>query len=762
MTIFDKKTDKKNITPQGEDDLDSRSAKEAESLLLEALYLQQELTRHNYRYHRLDAPEISDAEYDKMMSRLLEIEEAYPSLSTADSPTKRVGAPPLESFETAQHSIPMLGLDNAFNDNDLIDFHHRTLKFLEGQIDQQNKSDAALDIYTVEPKLDGVAVELTYENGILIRATTRGDGVTGEVVTENVRTIRSVPLKLSDNSSYSIPSFIEIRGEVIINRKDFENLNKTRLEQKEYLFANPRNAAAGALRHLDSRKTAARPLSIFVYGIGADSTGKVDDSAATAGESTATEVNSRCNRVDESGFMISSGITSHSQMLKSLEIYGFPVNPLICTRLTIEQVLEYYRELEQKRDSLPYEIDGMVVKVDDIRLQNTLGVKARSPRWAIAYKFQAMEATTVVISIIVQVGRTGILTPVALLEPVNVGGVTVSRATLHNEDEIARKDIRVGDSVVVIRAGDVIPKIVKVIESKRSGSEKPFSMPIYCPACKSPVKRVEDESAIKCINASCSAQLKERIKHFVSKSAFDVDGLGKKLVEQLVNRGVVTSFADLFTLSSEDNQGRKMLASMERMGEKSANNIINALEQSRNISLKRLIYALGIDHTGENAASLLSERFRTIDALICASVADMEMVEGIGPKTAGAVYDFFHNPDNVALIRRLIDSGVTIIEQDWIEQDWSGEKSDGDNGSESTSIRGKIFVLTGTLKSMTRTEAKVLLEKAGAKVTGSVSAKTDYLIAGEAAGSKLAKAEELGVSVLDEERFRAIVERIKN
>ncbi|MBF0411526.1 MAG: NAD-dependent DNA ligase LigA [Desulfamplus sp.] len=688
-----------------------------QSLKHEALLLQKELTRHNYRYHLLDDPEISDAEYDKMMARLLEIEEAYPSLSTPDSPTKRVGAPPLESFETAQHSIPMLGLDNAFNDDDILEFHNRTLKFLEAQNDSFKKEI----FYTVEPKLDGVAVELVYKNAILTRATTRGDGITGEVITENVRTIGSVPLRLSVLSAKSIgteriPKLLEVRGEVIINRKDFDNLNKIRLEQNEYLFANPRNAAAGALRQLDSRKTAARPLSIFVYGIG-----------------------------------LTEGIEakSQSQILQTLQSYGFPVNPLIREKITINKVIEYYRELEQKRESLPYEIDGMVVKVDDIALQNALGIKSRSPRWAVAYKFQAMEATTTLRDIIVQVGRTGTLTPVALLEPVNVGGVTVSRATLHNEDEIKRKDIRIGDSVIVVRSGDVIPKIVKIIESKRTGSEKKFSMPLDCPVCKSPVKRVEDEAAVKCINASCSAQLKERIKHFVSKSAFDVDGLGKKLVEQLVEREMVKSFADLFTLD------KAKLASMERMGDKSAENIVNALEKSRNITLKRLIYALGIDHTGENAAYLLSERFKTLDTLLCASKEDMEIVEGIGPKTSGAVYDFFHNPDNIFLIKNLIDNKVTVVQSE--DTSVKEGKEEDDKKRELNSIKGKIFVLTGTLEGMTRTEAKELLQQAGAKVTGSISAKTDYLVAGESAGSKLAKAQELGVAVIDEKKLISMV-----
>lgn len=696
----------------------------------EAYTLQQELTRHNRLYHLLDDPEISDAEYDKMMARLLEIEAAHPYLSVPDSPTKRVGAPPLEFFESARHSIPMLGLDNGFSDSDIIDFHNRTAELLKGY----------QFFYTVEPKLDGVAVELTYKDGLLIQATTRGDGITGEVVTENVRTIRSVPLKLPVDCN------IIVRGEVCITRVDFYNLNRIRLDRGESLFANPRNAAAGSLRQLDSRVTASRPLSMFVYGTGSES-----------GEGGSV-------------FVGDIEFNSHSQLLKTLGDYGFPVNPLIRERVTVDRAIEYYRELEEQRDSLPYEIDGMVIKVDDLTLQTILGVKSRSPRWAIAYKFQAMEATTVVKDITVQVGRTGTLTPVALLEPVNVGGVTVSRATLHNEDEIARKDVRIGDSVVVIRAGDVIPKVVKVIESKRTGNEEKFYMPDICPVCSSPVKRVEDEAAIKCINASCSAQLKERIKHFVSKAAFDVDGLGKKLVEQLVEKGMISSFADLFLLEKD------ALASMERMGSKSAENILNALQKSRRISLKRLIYSLGIDHTGENGAFLLSEKFRTLDALISASREDMESVDGIGTKTASAVYHFFHNPNNLMLVTSLLDNGVTVVEKEGAAfESESGSSLDGrvvestdltvrqeelsDSGGEETSIKGKTFVLTGTMESMSRSEAKELLQEAGAKVTGSISSKTDFLVAGESAGSKLKKARELGVAVIDEEAFKLMVNR---
>ena len=783
--------------------------------------LQEELTRHNYHYHVLDDPLISDVEYDRKMARLLELETAYPQFSTPDSPTKRVGAPPLEIFENAPHTIPMLGLDNAFSDTDIEAFHLRTAKLLKCS----PEGDEIL--YTVEPKLDGVAVELTYEDGLLTRATTRGDGFIGEVITENVRTIRSVPLKLaavktseslpikgdeipnngqvgppdttkheslgttqhkdfhinahelapttnnesldislainsSQIKSETIPRLLEVRGEVIINRNDFEKLNRNRLKNEKSLFANPRNAAAGSLRQLDSKITASRPLSIFIYGVGlvenkATNTPNEVDTDVAANKAKAIEGTDRVDRKEKLDFF-----TSHSGMLQTLASWGLPINPLIRERVTLPEVIQYYKKLEEDRDFLPYEIDGMVVKVDDIARQKFLGEKARSPRWAIAWKFQAVEATTVVNDIIVQVGRTGSLTPVAMLEPVNVGGVTVSRATLHNMDEIERKDVRVGDTVVVIRAGDVIPKVVKVIEANRTGDEMPFVMPKNCPVCGSTVHRMADEAAIKCINASCRAQLKERIKHFVSKGAFDVDGLGKKLVEQLVDREIIHSFADLYTLD------QVTLAAMERMGKKSAANIIAALEKSKKIPLKRLIYALGIDHTGESAALLLSQQYPTLDLIMHATREEMETIDGIGPKTAGAVHDFFKHPDNRVLIDQLIANGITVqtAEDNFFDQRQSqapfsdnGEnhEKEGQGEQNRETIRGKKFVLTGSLSQMTRSEAKEKLIELGGKVTGSVSSKTDFLVAGEAAGSKLTKAESLGVKVINEEKLLEMI-----
>jgi len=666
----------------------------------EAIRLQKELTGHSYRYHVLDDPVISDVEYDMMLKRLIEIEEEFPQFSTSDSPTKRVGAPPLSGFKQAVHSIPMLSLDNAFNDQDVLDFHKRAIKNL-------NQEDI---IYTVEPKLDGVAVELKYENGTLVQATTRGDGVTGEVITQNVRTIRSVPLKLHEGKMRA-PSLLEVRGEIIIKRADFDQLNTGRLEQGKNVFANPRNAAAGSLRQLDSKITASRPLDIFVYGTG-----------------------------------LVQGISFQSQSLTldTLKDFGFPVNSHIKSGLTIDGILKFYKELETLRDSLAYEIDGMVIKVDDISLQQQLGEKIKSPRWAIAYKFPAMQKTTTIKDIVVQVGRTGALTPVAILEPVNIGGAMVSRATLHNEDEIKRKDIRMGDKVLVVRAGDVIPKVVKIIESERKGNEVPFKMPVHCPVCQSKIEKTKlDKSYInKCVNASCQAQLKERIRHFVSKKAFDIDGFGKKSVVQLVDEGMLKSFADIFSLEKEK------LACLDRMAQKSATNLVQSVEESKKISLRRFIYALGIDHTGERAAKLISEQFSTLNDIMETSEEVLEEIKGIGPETASAVCQFFSNVENKAIIENIILSGVIITN----DQPVIAESQD-------NPFNNKRIVLTGTLQSMPRTEAKKQLERLGASITPSISSKTDFLIAGEKAGSKLAKAQKLGVTILDETRFAALLEK---
>jgi len=669
-----------------------------ENVKLEARRLQKELTDHSYRYHVLDDPVIDDAAYDLMLRRLVEIEDQYPEMSTPDSPTRRVGAPPLKEFKTAPHTIPMLSLDNGFSHEDILAFHQRNIKSL----------GVKELFYTAEPKLDGVAVELTYENGLLVQATTRGDGTTGEVVTDNIRTIDAVPLKLRQ-TSFPIPEFLEVRGEVIITHPDFKVLNQNRLKHGEAPFANPRNAAAGSLRQLDSRITAARPLTIFVYGVGS---------------------------------VRGISFSSQARMLDILGQLGFPVNPNISTTIKIKPVLEHYRYLEQIRLDLDYEIDGMVIKVDELAIQQALGEKIKSPRWAIAYKFPPMEKTTYINDIIIQVGRTGTLTPVALLEPVNIGGVTVSRATLHNSDEIQRKDIRVGDKALVTRAGDVIPKVIKVFAQERKGDEIPFAMPEACPVCNSAVRRSPEEAAVKCMNAGCPAQFKERVRHFVSKKGLDIDGLGKKLVEQLIDQNLVNAFSDLFCLDMEK------LSGLDRMGEKSASNLLAAVEAAKKVSLARFIFALGIDHTGENAARLLAQNFSGIKDILDANHSAIESIHGMGEKTAAALTRFFSVRENREVIRDMEGAGVDISNPIFQEQ-----------GLEDHIFSNKTVVLTGTLTLYKRSQAKEKLLALGAKVTGSVSAKTDYLIAGENAGSKLKKAKVLGVKVMDELQFKQLLEK---
>lgn len=662
----------------------------------EALTLQKELTEHSHRYHVMDDPVIDDATYDQMLKRLVEIETKYPDLSVPDSPTKRVGAPPLSLFETAPHSLPMLSLDNGFEDEDILAFHQRNIKSLE----------AHSILYTAEPKLDGVAVELTYEKGVLVLATTRGNGIVGEVITDNVRTIATVPLRLRSDM-IPIPDLLEVRGEIIITHPNFSRLNQSRLDAGDPVFANPRNAAAGSLRQLDSRITATRPLDIFVYGIG-----------------------------------MARGISfdTQSHMLDGLKNFGFPVNPHIQRQISISDVLGAHKTLETLRPDLDYEIDGMVIKVDNLEMQQALGEKTKSPRWAIAYKFPAMEKTSTIHDIIVQVGRTGTLTPVALLEPVNIGGVMVSRATLHNAQEIKRKDIRIGDRALVTRAGDVIPKVIKVFPSERKGHEPPFLMPDTCPVCQSRVRQLGDEAAVKCINAVCQAQLKERIRHFVSKKAFDMDGLGKKIVVQLVDQGLVTTFADLFTLDLD------RLMALDRMAEKSASNLLSAINNAKQISLARFIFALGIGHSGENAGRLLAGEFSTLTDLMIAKKETIEAIHGMGEKTAAAICEFFASRENQDLIQKIQDAGVKISNDQYHDQPM------GDHP-----FSNKTFVLTGTLETLKRSHAKKQLLDLGAKVTGSVSSKTDFLLAGRDAGSKLKKARDLGVSIMDETQFIGMI-----
>ena len=655
--------------------------------------LRQSLHHHNYRYHVLDDPEISDVEYDKMMRELVRLEADWPELTSPDSPSVRVGAPPLSKFETTSHSVPMLSLDNGFHDSEIIDFDRRIKKYLKGE---------RKILYTAEPKLDGLAVELLYEVGRLVMASTRGDGFTGEVITANVRTIKTVPLILQHVQGQNIPPLLEIRGEVFMGHEGFNHLNRQRLKQDLAPFANPRNAAAGSLRQLDSGITAQRPLEIFFYGVG---------------RTTDLDVN------------------SHWEMLQAMKNLGFRINPHIRAKIEIEQVLDYYRELREQRFQLPYEIDGMVVKVDDLSLQNSLGATSRSPRWAIAYKFQAVQATTEIRDIEVQVGRTGTLTPVASLKPVKVGGVMVGRATLHNEDEIRKKDIRIGDTVLVQRAGDVIPEVIKVIETKRKGNEIVFEMPQKCPVCGSTVVRPADEAAIRCVNANCSAQVKERIKHFASKGAFDIDGLGDKLVDQLVEKGLLNSYADIFYLD------KQQLEKLDRMGPKSAANIISAIELRKKINFNRFLFALGIRHVGEHIAKILAHNFNNLSQLMKTSRNELVLIDGIGPVVAESVESFFDQIENRNTVSLLQRSGIRFLPP--------AHKA-------GQTLEGKVFVLTGTLAGMTRRQAQEMIEAAGGKVSSSVSRNTDYLVTGESAGSKLQRAKDLGIDIIDESAFKEL------
>ena len=659
-------------------------------------WLREQINEHNWRYHVLDQPSISDAEYDKLFRELVRLEKEFPNLVTDDSPTRKVGAEPIAAFREVVHEIPMLSLENAFDEDEMKAFDRRIRERLE--IDEVT--------YAAETKLDGLAVSLIYRDGILNTAATRGDGTSGEDVTHNARTIKSLPLRLRGKHC---PALLEVRGEVFMTKAGFNALNKTQLQQGEKTFANPRNAAAGSLRQLDPAITAHRPLSFFGYGVGLVS----DDIR----------------------------LTSHSGTLELLKKLGIPVSPETETVTGIAGCLEYYADIGRRRAGLPYEIDGVVFKVNDLRQQEELGFVSRAPRWAVAYKFPPQEEITRILDIEVQVGRTGALTPVARLEPVLVGGVTVTNATLHNEDEVKRKDVRIGDTVVVRRAGDVIPEVVRVIREKRPRGSHPFHMPEECPVCGSAVERQEEEAVVRCTGGLyCPAQAIQTILHFASRRAMDIDGLGEKLVEQLYSKGHVKNVADLYTL----NEGQ--ISALERMAEKSARNLIQALEGSKKPRLERFIYSLGIREVGEATAKSLARHFGSLEAIRKATVEDLEEVEDIGPVVAGHVRNFFSEAHNNNVIDQLLDTGVEPQER---------------NIAEKSSLRGKTFVLTGTLESMTRDKAKDLVESLGGRVSGSVSKKTDYVVAGEEAGSKLTKARELGVEVVDEKEFLKLVKSVK-
>lgn len=656
------------------------------------LELRGKLHYHNRRYYVDDAPEISDYEYDQLYKELQALEAGHPELITPDSPTQRVGAKPAEQFLTVPHAKPMLSLENTYSEGELRDFEARIKKLLPGE-----------DLeYVVELKIDGVGISVVYENGLLARGVTRGDGFSGEEITQNIRAIRSIPLSV-DKADPAAGAF-EVRGEVYIHRKEFERINMEREENGEAAFANPRNAAAGSLRLLDSRVTASRNLRAFFY---------------------------------YADFPQEAGITTQHQVLAKLDALGFKTNPNRALCRDMEEVLAFIRHWEGKRDGLDYDVDGMVVKVNRLDLRERLGSTSKSPRWAVAFKYPAQQATTRIKDIVVQVGRTGTLTPVAELEPVFLSGSTISRATLHNEEEIARKDIRVGDHVFIEKGGDIIPKVIKAILEKRTGEEQPFKFPADCPECGASTDKPEGEVARRCSNSACPAQLKERLRHFASRAAMDIDHLGPSIIDKLVDAGMVRDAADLYSLDYQ------RVASFDLMGEKSARNLGEAMEKSKGAGLKRLIFSLGIRFVGARAAEILSEHFDSMDRLAEAREEDLESIHEIGPKIARSVVHFFQQEENLKVIRKLKEAGILM------------EAVRHERGQ--LPLKGKQFVLTGTLSSMTRNEAKEKLARLGGRVMSSVTAKTDFLVCGEEPGSKLKKARELNVRALEEKEFLEMI-----
>ena len=655
--------------------------------------LRRAIEHHNYLYYVLDAPEIADAEFDRLFCRLEEIEADHPELVTSDSPTGKVGAPPLSSFSPARHGLPMLSLKNAFSDAEIVEFSERIARL--------NKDNFPLR-YLVDLKLDGLAVETVYENGVFTLGSTRGDGTTGEDVTVNLRTIRSLPLRLRRDPSLPFPTRLEARGEVIMRKRFFRSLNEQRLEAGEATFATSRNAAAGSLRQLNSAVTAGRPLDILFYGIG----GLEGDS-----------------------------FPAQSDIMRALRDWGLPTTPRSMLCSTVDEVIHRCREIESFRDDLPFEIDGVVIKVDNCRLQQSLGDLSRSPRWAIAYKFSSRQETTRIRAVEFSVGRTGVVTPVALMDPVRIGGVEVERATLHNEDEMRRKDIMVGDTVIVSRAGDVIPAVVEVVTSRRSGTEEEISYPRLCPACATPLVREAGEAAWRCTGLSCPAQLKQRIRHFSSRRAMDIEGLGTKLIDQLVDQGIVHTVADLYRLRPAD------ISSLDRMGEKSADNLVRSIAVSRQTSLPRLIYALGIRHVGEHIARVLALEFASLESLSLVDEEQLIAVHEVGPEVARSVTAFFQDEKNRRTLADLRDAGVACK---------SSPPLSGD-------LTRRTFVFSGTLPSMTRDQARLFVESRGGQVAASVTRKTDYLVVGTDPGSKRAQAEKLSVPILSEDDFTGLM-----
>ena len=674
-----------------------------EHVLIDYERLKDELNQHNHRYYVLDDPSVPDAEYDRQMRQLQDIESQYPSLRTTDSPSQRVGGEALSAFTQVRHDVAMLSLDNAFSETELEDFDRR----VKDRLNYAALKDAPEIDYACEPKLDGVAVSLLYRDGLLVRGATRGDGTVGEDITANVRTINSIPLKLVGDN---IPSLLEVRGEIYLPRAGFESLNAKAIAAGEKTFVNPRNAAAGSLRQLDSKITASRPLEICAYSVGQ--------------------------------FVAETRPDSHLSMLQALASWGFKINEHMQVVSGIAACEDYYQTLAERRDSLAYDIDGIVYKVNDLRLQERLGFVAKAPRWAVARKFPAQEEMTKLLDVEFQVGRTGAVTPVARLEPVFVGGVTVSNATLHNGDEIQRLGICIGDTVIIRRAGDVIPQIAKVVLEKRPADARPIVFPERCPVCESAVVRAEGEAVARCSGGLfCGAQIKQAIKHFASRKAMDIDGLGDKLVDLLVDRGVIFSVADLYDLKAEQLEG------LERLAEKSAANLVAAIDASKETSLAKFFYSLGIREVGETTGQTLANNFGSLEAVIAADAEALLEVDDIGPIVAGHIGEFFHNPDNLSIIQALRDAGVH-----WADID--------QNAQASQPLKGQTWVLTGGMDIMSRAEAKDRLQELGAKVAGSVSAKTAQVVAGPGAGSKLTKAQALEIPIMDEAEFIDFLSRV--
>ena len=655
--------------------------------------LRKQINNHNYQYYILDNPIISDYEYDNLMRELQDLEKKYPDLITQDSPTQRVGASPLDAFDSVDHSIPMLSLENAMNSEELFQYYERTKRGLQTDLD--------ID-FIAEPKLDGIGVELVYENGLFTYGLTRGDGIKGENITQNLKTIKAIPLSIR-TEKFSAPELLEVRGEVFMEKDKFKIFNDNRLKNELPIFANPRNAAAGSLRQLDSSITASRPLSIYCYEPGKINGRKFDN---------------------------------HIDFLSTLTDWGFPVNREIKLVKNLEGIISYHKKLEEKRSALPYEIDGTVFKVNNIKQREILGLRSRSPRWAIAGKFKAEQVTSVVVDIIASIGRTGAVTPVAKLKPVSVGGVIVTNATLHNQDEIDRKDVRIGDTVLVQRAGDVIPEVVKIIANKRPSGTTKYILPSECPVCGKEVKRPKDESVTRCNNPLCPAQTKGRIKHFISKGGLDIEGFGDKLVDQLVDKNLLKTFDDVFKLNFDD------LESLDRMAEKSAQNVISAINDSKKTTFSKFIYALGIRNVGAHLSKVLEEKFESdIGKFQKASIEELEEINEVGPIVAEAIVNFWSNETNLNMVNECFRYGVSFYQKKL----------------ESQNLSGLSFVFTGTLKTIKRSEAKNYVESHGGHLSSSVSKNTDFLVAGNSSGSKLKKAQDLNIKIIDELKFLEMV-----